>query len=625
MTTSEREIRRLEGLRVSARRTVYSVVFGDRTGSLLFLGTLSVCMLFWTGSVTINDNYTLANAMINLADGQLAVEQASYNALDKFPRSSPGMRVSDGKLYAGKYGHLFMALPFVWLFEGMAIVAEVRVGFAALWSGVLLLTAVQLSRAFGNDRRIVLAGCGVALGAFLANVYLAEPFKQWWIHQVALQVVTTLAAAFTAVFAYRLLADLYDRRTGLSAGILILTATPIVLWARVTKRHALIAGLAMIAVYAFYRSLTDEGRATLFRSLAYAVGGISVFVFPLESVVLLGVLGVADLAFHRPRSLRAVAIPGVALFLSLVPFFVTNYLVTGTPLVPPVLLPGYTGGEIEAGKEVSGVLTENGGTGGADGRFGIVILALTRLFSFVLESLLVPIQSPEQIYRTFFRGGYGVIADTGESRAISLTFFEAMPFAALFAVLPFAYLPTVRNADRIRKWIETPAGKVDLIVIGYTLGLVFVYLSRLPGHAQMTVRYLVPIMPFLVYLAFRVPEVRSVFHGVPWVFGWTYAIGVLIGGQLLIAVFGLTDYSFAEMFQIHALLGLSAAVLVAVWIAIARSGRFDDPRVGAVVFGIAATTNTIFVVSACLIYSTGAQQLILSISGLLGRTGLGIF
>jgi hypothetical protein len=625
MTTSEQEIRRLDGIRVSIQRTVYSVVFGDRTGSILFLGTLSVCMLFWTGTVSLNDNYTLANAMVSLADGQLAVESTEYNALDEFPRGTPGMRISDGKLYAGKYGHLFLALPFAWLFEGMAMVTELRVGFAALWSGVVLFTGIQLSRAFGNDRRILLASCGVALGAFLANVYLAAPFKQWWIHQVALQVVTTLATAFTAVFAYRLLKDLHDRKTGLSAGVMILTATPLLLWARVPKRHALIAGLAIIAVYAFYRSLTDERRTTLFRSTAYAVGGISVFVFPLESVVLLGVLGVADLVFHRPRSMRAIAIPGVALFLSLVPFFVTNYLITGNPLVPPVLLPGYIGGEIESGRQASSVLIQEEGSSDAGGPLALVILAFTRLLSFVLESLLIPVQEPERIYRTFFRGGYDVIADTGESRAISLTFFEAMPFTALFAVLPFAYLPTVRNADRIRKWIETPAGKVDLIVIGYTLGLVFVYLSRLPGHAQVTVRYLVPIMPFLVYLAFRVPEVRSVFHGAPWVFGWTYAIGVLIGGQLLIAVFGLTDYSFAEMFQIHALLGLSAAVLVAVWIAIARSGRFDDPKVGAVVFGIAATTNTIFVVSACLVYFTGSQQLILSISGLLGRTGLGIF
>jgi len=304
MTTSAREIRRWDVVGASLRQVAYRVVFGDRTGSLLFLGTLSVCMLFWTGDVAINDNYTLANAMVSLADGQLAVESTQYNALDEFPRGTPGMRVSDGKLYAGKYGHLFLALPFAWLLEGLGIVTEIRIGLAAVWSGILLVTGIQLSRAFDEDR-IVHVACGISLLAFFANVYFATPFKQWWIYQVALQVVTTLAAALTAVFAYRLLKDLHDRRTGLGAGVMILTATPLLLWARVPKRHALIAGLAMIAVYAFYRSLTDSERATTFRSVAYAIGGLSVFVYPLESAVLLGVLGLADLAFHRPRTVRA--------------------------------------------------------------------------------------------------------------------------------------------------------------------------------------------------------------------------------------------------------------------------------------------------------------------------------
>jgi hypothetical protein len=537
----------------------------------------------------INDSWTVANTLVGVADGHLWVDAVRYGQAN-----APGMQIVDGKLYGRNYGHVFYALPFLWAFEGMARVVDPRVAVAAVWSLVVLALALRIGRYVDYERHAAVGGSVVALVAFGLNLSVATPLDATWFPLLALQTSTAVASAFVAVVLYRLVARIYSRRVGLVAGLGTVVATGFGFWAVIPKRHAVVTALLVATLYCLYRSreATARRRQRRFRMLAYVWVGLVTWVNALEGLVAFVTLLAVDLPTARSNDLRTLVAVAGAFALSLVPFFLTNYLVVGSPIEPPHLWPGYDGGPI--GESAGGSAGTSGGSaaGGSGGAVGKLVL----LTEFFTQGIRATVEQPIRLVGTFLRSG-GIaqpFIDKGNAD-VELAMLETAPVLGVLAVLPVLAVSKLR-AGIARPDRRDPLVAVDAFVALFAVLFTLVYISRLPLHAQTGVRYLLPLYALGLYVAVRIGVVRTALETRWRLFCWTAAGGVVVGGQLLFLALHLSGRTGGDLLQVHAWLGLALATLLAVWSVVSTTRR-PSPRVGAVCLGLACAAGVTFVVT----------------------------
>ncbi|MDS0281553.1 hypothetical protein [Haloarcula onubensis] len=611
---------------VERRRTVIGVLFGDRIGLLAFLGSLCLFGIVWQTAVFITDTYALVNGLYALSNGDLFLTEAAYGpSLD-----TPGVNRASGGLIARNYGVIVLSLPFWVVLESIAAVASLRVALVGLWSLALLAFIVHLGRALGRDTTTVAAG--LALAVFVANVAIARPLDPAATHLYALQLFHITVAAFGPVLCYRLLRRLDSERIAVAATTLLLVGTPLALWATIAKRHAVTSTVVLAVAYALYRSRADPDGALVdsrvtFRALAYALVGLYAWVQAPEALLMLVVLAAVDVPTARDNSPRTLAIVAGVFLLSLLPFFLTNLALTGSPVEPPRLFA--TAGSSDA-VSAGGSSSAGGGSDSAGGGSGVTsdapalpgpVLRALGLLSTVTRPLQLLARElgagatmlatdPAAFWQTLVRSGDAAATlNISGSESVNLSLLESAPVLGALVGGLSALGRRLRDRPRLTRLPE--AGTVvDAFAILLCTSLTLLYASRLPIHAQLTVRYLFPLFPLGVYLLVRLPVVRTTLHTHWRLFAWSTAGTVLIGGQLIaVAVFA-TAVGLGEAFQLHALLALATATPLAAWSLLGRSdGRAG--QAGAVLVGVATGLSTVFVLLVALeYYSIGDSHLL---------------
>lgn len=325
--------------RIAAPRTALGRV-ADSPATTLFLAAIVLFGAYWRVDLFISDSVAIGNALANLADGSLHFRTVYFGPADA---RTPGVYVADGRLYGRNYGQVVAALPILYFLRGVSLVAAPGLVLAGLWSVCQAALAARLADAFGSPR-LRAVGVGLATATFLANVAAGTALPARLLPLVALQAVTLLAAAGLVATMYALLAFLYDPRTGVVAGVGTMLLGPVGFWATIPKRHVVTAFLVALVAYLLVRS-RETGRIRD-RAAAYAPVGLVAWVSAPEGALLLLALLPVDLA-TAPRNDRW-ALAGVAagLSLSMLPFFLTNALVSGNPLLPPELLTSYRSTEV---------------------------------------------------------------------------------------------------------------------------------------------------------------------------------------------------------------------------------------------------------------------------------------
>jgi len=612
-------------------------VFGDRTGVALFLGAVLFFALYWRIGIFSSDTYAVANTMANVADGRLYVGQVVYG-----PPSgvTPGMHVVEGRLYGRNFGMVFAGLPIVWLLEGLALFVDLRIALAGIWSLGLFGFLTLIGERVDLKDRAVIVGSVVALGLFALNVAVARPLPARWYPVIALQVVTMGAAGLTAVVLYRLLTRLYGGRIGVAAGVSAAVASPVGFWATFPKRHAVTAFFAVLTLYWLYRSRESTAHRTSlrFRALAYVPVGLTAWVHSAEGLVLLIALGLVDVATARWNRPLDIVVVGGALFVSLLPLFLTNYLIAGSPLQPPRLWESYgevsqrtdgtaggtpatTGSGSPSGTAAGGTATggssSSGSGGGGAGGTGIVgrvvggLIAIggdrvALLFSY-METSIGPLGNAERLSNTFLRSGYIQGLPRYNDRAINLSVLEAMPLFAGLAFLPAVTLEWARGRggrDRVHaiwRWITEartdPVRAIDAFAVIYLVLLVLLYMSRLPTHFMLTVRYLHPIYPIGLYFLARLPPIRRAVNQGGLRIAAGYGLTVAVGVPLYLGALWITGAILGEAVQLFALCSLVVGSIVAGWAVIATSRNGEGWRLaeaGAPVLGVAAGLVTVY-------------------------------
>jgi len=600
------------------------VVFGDRRGVLVFLFAVAAAMLLWRTTVSINDNYTVINGLVAVSQGTPYVAAPTFGQT----LASPGMVRVDGRAVPRNFVHILLSLPALWLLQGLELVADLRIAAAGLWSGLLLAVGVTVGNLAGRERAGRLLGSVVALVAFAANVAVATPLDPVHPAFLALQLTTVVVAALCAVLVYRTLVHLHDRRVGLAAGVAVALASPGLLWASIPKRHVLTAAFALLTLYALVRSRgASQPRARRFRAVAYVPVGLTAWLHAAEGFALLLALVVVDVATARHNDSRTLATVGAAFALSLVPMLVTNTLVAGDPLTVPRMLPPYDSGsdavrfvsEGSGGGGSGGGGSGGGSSGGGSSGVPAVLAPLVGVVSTVTTPLVAALEralvfvsfvengvdavtgQPSKLYHTFLRSGHvGTEGRGATGLAINLAFVEALPLAGAVVAAPVVAARRWgrSNTASLRDRLATPHATADLFALAYGVLLTLLYLRRFPIHASITVRYIYPLFPLAVYAVARLPAARAVVHEQGQTLAFTYAGGVLVGGQLTLALVVANGYGVDEAMQGYALLGIAVAGLLAVWSLAAALGQ-RGTRFGAVLFGLAGavTTNVLCLVA----------------------------
>lgn len=618
------------------RARLVATVFGDRIGLALFLGALCVLFTFTRVGIFITDTLTTANAFVALTEGHLAVTEPFYGTnLD-----TPGMFVVDGNHYGRNYGQLVASLPAYVLLRAVGVVADLRIALVGGWSLGLLALSVVTGRVLDQPRVFAIGGSGAALALFGLNVAVATPLPARMVPILALQLTSIVAGALLAVVVYRLLRYLASQRVGLVAGVLVILATPIGFWAPIPKRHVVTTLIAFVAFLAFAKSRSnDQPRRTVFHAGAYVMAGFLAWIHAPEAFVLLITLLVADIVSSPPERLRALPVVAGAFVVSLIPFFVTNYLLTGNPIYPPRFQTGFgvdlpaeqlrdnPGGEDPSAEDGGGGGGGDGGGGGGgtgtDGPERIILPFIGDLLSPFLTfnnrlklGLETVWYNTEQITRTFLRSGYVSTNPSAQGEAINLSMLESSPLLGAL-VSPLVHVVESRPEIRsIGKRLRRPGGATAFALALYTVLFTLLYIPQLPIHAQVTVRYLLPVYAVGVVGVVWCPPIRRALERHLRTFAWVTAGSVLVGGQLLVVTFVALELALGEAFQFYALLGLLLAGAIAVssflTVLTDRADRLLVATIG--VTTAAVTVFSLLVVTAYAssigTYPSGGEQLL---------------
>jgi hypothetical protein len=207
----------------------------------------------------------------------------------------------------------------------------------------------------------------------------------------------------------------------------------------------------------------------------------------------------------------------------------------------------------------------------------------------------------DRLYHTFVRSGRipGVSYAVNDFETVELALLEAFPLAAALLWLPAAGLRHAR--ERVdHAGLGGTVRQTDLLAAAFALVFVAVYMPRLPLQSMVTLRYILPVMPLLLYGLARLAVVRRPVEAVPrWLAG-TYAATVVGGGVLVVAVLSVLDPAVGEAVQFHALLGLASGAVAA--LCVLTWGLHDSDRLLAVALALPAGATTVFLILSSLAY-----------------------
>ncbi|WP_211609037.1 hypothetical protein [Halogranum amylolyticum] len=147
-------------------------------------------------------------------------------------------------------------------------------------------------------------------------------------------------------------------------------------------------------------------------------------------------------------------------------------------------------------------------------RSAAAALAAVARFWRMLSAGFTAVLEPTRLYHVFIRGGYiEAVARKDLGHAITLSLLESAPIFAALIALPGALSRRLRGTDvsvlLARRRSLSARHATDLLVAAIAVLFVLFYLPRLPLHVMITVRYLLPVMPLLLYAVFRLQQVHD--------------------------------------------------------------------------------------------------------------------
>jgi hypothetical protein len=362
----------------------------------------------------------------------------------------------------------------------------------------------------------------------------------------------------------------------------------------------------------------------VYRATAYVLVGLFTTIHAAEALFVFFALVVVDVPTAPTNDRRTLAFVGGLFALSMLPFFLTNSLVTGEMLRPPramgdrgLTAPAQESVTDAGGRGGGGDGGSSGGAGGGSGGIQEFLIGLGAgpvgvIVSQILDittSSLAALSNIERLRRTYLLSAVeGIRQNDQQFLGINLALVEAGPL--LGAAAGVAVAGVVGGVQRLRSRLNP----TDVLALAIVLAFVLIYASRLPLNTQVTVRYLLVLYPLGAVLLARSASIRRLLtdHRDPLL--WAYTAGVALGSQLMLAYLVLGQYAVGEAARVHAILGAALGLVAAVATVAGVADRRTEP-VAAVALGLAAAAATVFILLAGLLHFAFVGEYVLPVVG----------
>jgi len=319
---------------------------------VIFLAALFIVIAVSIPGLVINDEWMTANQLHQLSAGhQVSLNEGKYGSYYGGMPSRYFTRMNNVLRYS-------LALPLAAMPAMVAISLfgdHFRLAVLFLWATIPVVAALLFSRAFPEYARIRTARLTVigAVATFLLlvlNIIWYSPFITSTANapvEVAAIVFTShLFFALTIVMAYLTAARIFHNRwMGIAAAVFCLAGSTYLLWGGTAKDHSATAAVFSLVLF-FFVSYFQSRR---FRDAAcgfFFIGLLAWFrpEIGLAAAICLGLLFAGE-NLHRIWQKKDTVVSGflhlgAVLFTAIgaLPFFINNLLVSGNPLLPPLVM-----------------------------------------------------------------------------------------------------------------------------------------------------------------------------------------------------------------------------------------------------------------------------------------------
>ena len=285
--------------------------------SILLLITFSGTRLFFSDEGIILDQF------YNLIHGSLALKSAKID-------TASGVLITVGDHLYGvfSYSLLLLSLPIFYLLKLIESMYGAHLFILQIWAlcGGIIIYLIAKNR---KSRYGMLYG---VIGYFLliySNLYYFKPiyFPKWG-ELLSIELTNILLASIFVLVVFLFFRQSFSERIGIFASFFVLFATPISFYAITLKHHNLTILFTILAFYFFYKY--NETKDNRFLYFAYTAGGLCVWTRTLDGAVLLASLALTDIFVLR-RSFKQLVSISIIILISLLPFFIFNYLILGDP------------------------------------------------------------------------------------------------------------------------------------------------------------------------------------------------------------------------------------------------------------------------------------------------------
>jgi hypothetical protein len=290
---------------------------------LVFFGSMFVFISIAGTRLFFSDEGIILDQFYNLINGSLALKIAKIN-VDK------GIFMTIGNNLYGKFSYslLILSLPTYYIFKIMDSLYSAHLFILQLWAaigGLVIFLLVKIR----NMKHAVTAGIISYIILASSNLYFIKPiyFPKWG-ELLSIEFTNIIISSFLILIIYLFFKNFFSDKIALFASLFILFATPIPFYAISLKHHSLTLLLTFLSFYFFYKSY--ERKDNKFIYLSYFLAGICVWTRILDGLVLLISLLITDFLVFK-RSVKYILSITIVILVSLLPFFIFNYLLLGNP------------------------------------------------------------------------------------------------------------------------------------------------------------------------------------------------------------------------------------------------------------------------------------------------------
>ncbi|HYN44377.1 MAG TPA: glycosyltransferase family 39 protein [Candidatus Limnocylindrales bacterium] len=290
---------------------------------LLFFCSFFLLITFSGTRLFFSDEGIILNQFYNLIHGSLPLKIAKID-------TARGILITVGdNLYgAFSYSLLILSLPTFYLLKVIESLYGAHLFIVQIWAlcGGIIVYLLALNRKF---KHTIFYGTIAYFLLIFSNLYYFKPiyFPKWG-ELLSIELTNIFITSLLILVVFLLFRKLFGQRISMFASFFVLFATPLSFYAITLKHHSLTIFLTLLAFYFFYRYY--EQREDKFLYVAYISSGLCVWTRPLDGAVLLTSLVIADIFISR-RSIKHLVSIFIVILISLLPFFMFNYLILGDP------------------------------------------------------------------------------------------------------------------------------------------------------------------------------------------------------------------------------------------------------------------------------------------------------